>query len=80
MKRQQGKLIARFVTAVDVSGRTRRKRAAVPAVGQRQSLERRELAASMRAALAIQAEREDCAVLLQLEIGDRQLAVASRLG
>ena len=66
VKRQQGKLIARFVTAIDVSGRTRRKRRpAVPAVGQRQSLERRELAARMLAALAIQAERErDRAALL----------------
>jgi hypothetical protein len=57
VKRQQGKLFARFVAAIDVSGRTRRKRrAAVLTVEQRQSRERRELAGRIRAARAIQAE------------------------
>jgi hypothetical protein len=46
MQRQQGRLTARFMAAIDITGRTRRKRnAAVQALGKRHERERASLAA-----------------------------------
>jgi hypothetical protein len=57
LQRQQQKLFARFVAAIDLTGQTRRRRvAAGQELKERQRRERRELAGHVREARAIQAE------------------------
>jgi hypothetical protein len=57
MQRQQGRLTARFMAAIDFTGRTRRKRDdAVQALCQQHNRERAELAAHIRQTRSAQAE------------------------
>lgn len=57
VRQQQGKLLARFIATIDVSGRARRKRqATIEAIRQQHRQERRELAEEVRQARVSQAE------------------------
>lgn len=57
MRQQQGRLFTRFIAAIDVTGKTRRKhKTALQVLEQRHRQERRELAAQIREARAVQAE------------------------